>query len=160
MVIYPFHADWLHVISNNELLYYLDVARLTAKRSHAVRCKVGAVLVSTDRVMAVGYNGTPAGWDNCCENVLEDGSLVTKPEVIHAEMNALFKCLNNGISTKGASMFMTLAPCIECAKAMHLANIAGVYYLDEYRSTAGADFLRRVGIPVERLISVDETTKS
>jgi dCMP deaminase len=139
------------MISQDEISFYRDVAFRTATRSKARRLKVGAVLVSTDRIMGIGYNGTPAGWDNNCEDELDDGSLVTKPEVIHAEMNALFKFLANGISAKGASLFLTLAPCIECAKALHLANVAEVFYCEEYRSTAGTDFLRQVGMPVTQI---------
>ncbi len=139
------------MISQDDIDFYMDVARRAAERSKAVRLKVGAVVVSTDRVMAVGYNGTPKGWDNCCETTLDDGSLVTKPEVIHAEMNALFKFLNNGVSTKGATMFMTLSPCIECAKALHLANLTAVYYLEDYRTQAGVEFLRRNGCEVRKL---------
>jgi dCMP deaminase len=141
------------MISEDEIRYYIDVATRTAERSKARRLKVGAVLVSTDRIMGIGYNGTPEGWDNNCEDDV-DGSLVTKPEVIHAEMNSLFKFLANGISAKGATMFLTLSPCIECAKALLLAKLSGVYYVEEYRSGAGAEFLRKAGIPVVRIDNI------
>jgi dCMP deaminase len=144
------------MISEAEILYYHDIAQRTAERSKARRLQVGAVLVSTDRIMGIGYNGTPEGWDNNCEDELADGSLVTKPEVIHAEQNALFKFLANGVSAKGATMFLTLAPCVECAKSLYLAQIAGVYYAEEYRSTAGPDFLRKGGIPVTKLNLVEK----
>jgi dCMP deaminase len=137
-------------MNTKDISYYMDVAERTALQSYARRMQVGAVIVSTDRLMAMGYNGTPAGWDNGCEDESDDGSLTTKPEVIHAEKNALYKCLNNGVPTKGATMFLTLAPCIECSKDLHLANIERVYYRDVYRSMAGVEFLRKCGIPCIR----------
>jgi dCMP deaminase len=140
------------MINKNDLKYYMRVAEMTAERSHAVRRKVGAVVVSIDRVMAGGYNGTPSGWDNCCEIEHPDGTLTTKAEVIHAEANALFKFLNNGVSTKGSAMFITLSPCLECAKALHLASVAEVYYRDEYRDLTGVEFLVRNGVKVQRII--------
>lgn len=137
-------------ISADDIIFYMDVARLAANRSKAVRLKVGAVVVSTDRVMAIGYNGTPRGWDNCCEDVTEDGSLVTKRETIHAELNALFKFLNNGVSTKGASIFLTHAPCIECAKALHLSGISNLYYEEAYRDRSGIELLMELGVVVAK----------
>lgn len=138
------------MITENDAKFYMDVAIRAAERSKAVRMKVGAVVVSIDHVMAVGYNGTPKGWDNCCENTTGDGSLVTKPETIHAELNALFKFLNNGVSTKGATMFMTLSPCTECAKAIHLSGITNVYYGELYRDTSGVDLLMKSNVKVEQ----------
>ena len=138
------------IISDQDIEYYLQVAKLTALRSRAKRLKVGAVLVNSDRVMAVGYNGTPAGWDNECELHTPTG-LITKPEVIHGELNALFKFVNNGISTTGTTMFLTHSPCIDCARALYLAKLHAIYYLVDYRSGDGVEFLRKAGISVEQL---------
>ncbi len=132
------------VISDKDRTFYLDVAHRAAQRSVAERLQVGAVIVSVDHVNAVGYNGTPAGWDNDCEDA--DG--LTKPEVIHAEMNALAKFQNSGLSPKGSTMFITHAPCIECSKAMFLAGVRAVYYAKDYRSMTGPEFLRKAKIDV------------
>lgn len=126
---------------------YMDFAERAALRSKANRLKVGAVLVSPDDVIAMGYNGTPKGWCNDCE----DAEGKTKPEVIHAEVNGLFKFLRNGISTKGASMFITHAPCIECAKSIHLSGVENLYYKHVYRSTDGVDFLAKTDVNVVHL---------
>lgn len=132
-------------LSRNEIDYYVEVAKVTSKRSRAVRLKVGAVLVSENKIMGIGYNGTPPGWDNACE--VPDGS-ATKPEVIHAEMNCLFKFLNNGIPTKGSTMFLTHSPCLDCAKALFLANVSTVYYVEDYRSRDGVEFLLKANVRV------------
>ncbi len=131
----------------DDITLYMDFAERAAKRSKANRLKVGAVLVSPDDVMAMGYNGTPKGWCNDCED--ENGN--TKPEVIHAEINGLFKFLRNGISTKGASMFITHSPCTECAKAIHLSGVSNLYYRHVYRSVAGIDLLKKMNVEVVQL---------
>ena len=135
------------LMSPADIQTYIDMAKAVSQRSHATRLQVGAILVNSDRIMSIGYNGTPAGWENRCE----DEHLNTLPEVIHAEMNCLFKFVQNGISTKDTTMFVTHSPCLECAKPLYLAGISRVYYVDEYRSTSGVDFLRKANIEVVKL---------
>lgn len=127
--------------------YFMRIAEETAQLSYAVRLKVGAIIVKDRRVISIGYNGTPAGWDNCCE-IEVDGKLVTKPEVLHAETNALAKLARSHESGEEATLFITHAPCIECAKLIHQSGIKEVYYKHEYRSTDGIEFLRKCNIAV------------
>jgi len=133
---------------------YMDVAELFAKLSSAQRLQVGAIAVKDNRIISLGYNGMPSGWDNCCEDeVLENGwpSLKTKPEVLHAESNCISKLARSPESGEGAVMFVTHAPCIDCAKLIYQSGIAEVYYQRDYRDTAGVQFLARCGIPVTQL---------
>ena len=135
---------------------FMKTAYTFAELSSAVKLKVGAVVVKDDRIISLGYNGTPTGWDNCCEvemDAIQDGGsyLKTKPEVIHAEMNALMKLASSSESGKDAYMFITHAPCIECAKGIYQTGIIKVFYTETYRSTAGLEFLEKCGITVERL---------
>lgn len=123
---------------------YIEYARMAALRSRATRLKVGAVLVDPNRIMVMGYNGTPSGWDNCCE----DENDVTKPEVIHAELNAIFKFVQAGISTIGSTLYLTHSPCMACSQIIHLSGISSVVYLIPYRCDAGLEFLRKAGIEV------------
>lgn len=130
----------------------MGIAEETSKLSYAVRLKVGSILVKDDRILAFGYNGTPSNWDNTCEDYV-DGALVTKPEVLHSEMNTLMKIARSNESSFGSVMFCTHAPCIECAKAIYQAGITTLYFKHEYRNTAGVDFLRKSGIEVVRFES-------
>lgn len=135
---------------------YMDWARRAAELSHAKRLHVGAVIVKDDTVISYGYNGMPAGWDNNCEEKVwtQDGdySLKTKPEVLHAERNALDKLAKRGgVGGDNASMFVTHAPCLECAKSIYGAGIKEVYYREQYRSLDGIEFLEKCGVKVERL---------
>ena len=125
----------------------MDVAEQYARLSYANRRKVGCVIV-VDGIVIPGYNGTPPGWDNACETI--DGS-ATLPDVIHAEQNALDKITRSALSSVGASVFVTTAPCIECAKRLFGAKVKEVFYRDVYRNQDGVDFLRRAGIHVERI---------
>ena len=125
----------------------MDVAEQYARLSRAQRRQVGCVII-IDGIVVPGYNGTPTGWDNRCETV--DGS-ATLPEVIHAEQNALDKIIRSTLSSEGASVFVTTAPCIECAKRLLGARVKEVFYRDVYRNEDGIDFLRRGGIHVERV---------
>ena len=118
---------------------YFDVAERVSHLSHAQRLKVGAVVVKDDRILSYGYNGTPAGFDNCCEI---EGT--TRPEVVHAEMNAIAKIAKYGDSCEGATMFITHAPCIECAKMILQSGIVKVYYKTDYRSMVGVNLLNNV----------------
>jgi len=156
---------------------YMDVAERFGKLSSAVRLKVGAIAVKDDRIVSLGYNGTPHGWDNDCEymiyakddkqnwqgvdNLAEqypftdyEGKpyrLTSKPEVLHAESNCISKLAKSPESGNGAVMFVTHAPCIDCAKLIYQSGIAEVYYKHGYRDTAGVEFLKQCGIPVTQL---------
>ena len=127
--------------------FYFDVAERTAQLSYAKRLKVGAVIVKDHRILSYGYNGTPVGFDNVCETEI-NGDLVTKPEVIHAEQNAILKLARHGDSSSGATLFITHAPCVECAKLILQSGIDSVFYRHEYRSTEGIDLLRIGGVNV------------
>jgi dCMP deaminase len=134
---------------------YMDVAERFAQLSSAVRLQVGAIVVKDDRIISIGYNGMPAGWDNTCEEEViteyesyTDSALVTKPEVIHAESNAISKLARGTESGEGATMFVTHQPCIDCAKLIYQSGIATVYYKNEYRSTQGVDFLNKSDVEV------------
>ena len=126
---------------------HMDVAEQYARLSYAQRRQVGCVIVIDD-IVVPGYNGTPAGWDNSCE--VPDGS-ATLPEVIHAEQNALDKITRSALSSVGASVFVTTAPCIECSKRLQGARVKEAFYRDVYRNEDGIGFLRRAGIHVERI---------
>lgn len=140
---------------------FMRTAEIFAELSHARRLHVGAIVVKDDRIISIGYNGMPAGWDNDCEDIVElreDGGHVykTKPEVLHAEMNALMKLAKSNESGEGATMFITHAPCIDCAKGTYQAGIKTVYYRDAYRETTGVDFLKKCGVVVEQVNSSEE----
>jgi len=126
---------------------HMNVAEQYARLSYAQRRQVGCVIIIDD-IVVPGYNGTPTGWDNRCETA--DGS-ATLPEVIHAEQNALDKIVRSTLSSVGASVFVTTAPCIECAKRLQGARVKEVFYRDVYRNEDGIEFLRRAGIHVERV---------
>lgn len=125
---------------------YLEMARVWAGNSYCKRRQVGALIVKDKMIISDGYNGTPSGFENVCE---EDNGL-TKPYVLHAEANAITKVAKSGNSSDGATLYVTAAPCIECAKLIIQAGIKRVVYHDEYRVTDGVDLLRRAGIEVEK----------
>ena len=125
---------------------YLEMAEIWAQNSYCKRRKVGALLVKDRMIISDGYNGTPSGFENICE---EDG--VTKPYVLHAEANAITKVAKSGNSSEGATLYVTASPCLECSKLIIQSGIKRVVYRDEYRLTDGIDLLRRAGIEVERL---------
>ena len=125
---------------------FMDTAERFAQLSSAVRLQVGSVVVKDNRIISIGYNGMPAGWDNECEDRLPDGSTKTKDAVIHAEANAILKLARDGESGSGADVFVTHAPCIDCAKLIYGAGIKNLYYRNSYRDTAGLDFLEKCGI--------------
>lgn len=124
----------------------MDVAKRFAELSSAKRLHVGAIIVKDDRIISIGYNGMPAGWTNECEITLDDGSLKSKPEVIHAEANAIAKLAKSTESGKDSVMFLTHAPCIDCAKQIYTAGINTVYYENDYRSKEGIQFLTKCGL--------------
>ena len=159
---------------------YMDWAQRTSQLSHAVRLHVGAVIVKDDTVISYGYNGMPAGWDNNCEDVVWDSGaggwlspeeieeqypfegwhegagrnvrygLKTKPEVLHAESNAIAKLARGTNSGIGASIFITHAPCHDCAKLIYQSGISSVYYRSAYRDNMGLEFLTKSGVNVIR----------
>lgn len=133
---------------------YMDVAERFAQLSSAVRLKVGAVVVKDNRIISIGYNGTPAGWDNACEHQIQGSDdtvyLKTKDEVIHAEANAISKLAKSNDGGNDASLFCTHAPCIQCAKLIYGAGIKKVYYRDVYRDNDGVNFLVKSGVEVEQ----------
>jgi dCMP deaminase len=125
---------------------HMKVAEVYADLSSAKRLHVGAIIVKDDRIISIGYNGMPSGWDNVCE----DEEFKTKPEVLHAETNAVAKLAKTGESSNGATMFITHAPCIDCAKLVYQSGINSVYYRNSYRSDDGVKFLEKCGIEVKR----------
>lgn len=126
---------------------YMDVASRFADLSSARRLKVGSIIVKDQRIISIGINGTPSGWDNNCETE----SNTTKPEVIHAELNCLYKLAKSSESGEGAIMFITHAPCIECAKGIYSSGISAVYYKHSYKNDSGLVFLEKCKIPVIKL---------
>lgn len=162
---------------------HMRTAENYAGLSTAVRLKVGAIVVRDDRIISIGYNGMPSGWDNTCENkewcsgggwlsaeeIIEgwpyegtyldaDGNkmqgryrLKTKPEVLHAEANAVAKIARSSESAEGAVMFVTHGPCVECAKLIYQSGITQVFYRDNYRDNLGVDFLKQAGVVVNKL---------
>jgi dCMP deaminase len=134
---------------------YMKMAMAMGSLSYAERKKVGAIIVSeNDQVISQGFNGTPKGFDNCCEKVLEDGTLETLPEVLHAESNAIAKCAKFCTSAKNGTLYVTLSPCINCAKLIIQAEIKKVVYLEDYRDNTGLDLLRKCGVEVEKLSGI------
>jgi len=162
----------------------MKTAKIFAELSSARRLHVGAIVVKDDRIISIGYNGMPAGWDNDCENkeymsgdaggwlspdeIYEQWpfeeedidpdlgyarryALKTKPEVLHAESNAIAKLAKSNDSGNGAKIFITHAPCIECAKLIYQSGINGVYYSENYRDDSGIEFLKKSGVNIEKL---------
>lgn len=160
---------------------HMEVASTYAKLSTARRLQVGAIVVKDDRIISIGYNGMPSGWDNDCEdkNYISDAELLawldpsdiikrfpfeevvngqkrryaltTKPEVLHAEANAIAKVARSPESAENAVLFVTHAPCIECAKLIYQSGIKQVFYRDNYRSEQGTSFLKQAGINVNKV---------
>ena len=150
---------------------YMKTAETFAECSTAVRLHVGAIVVKEDRIISIGYNGMPSGWDNNCEDKIycDDGNwseqqlpktedlpwlrykLVTKPEVLHAETNAIAKLARSNESGLGATLFVTHAPCLDCAKLVYQSGINSVYYRNSYRDEIGIQFLEKAGVKVEKV---------
>ena len=122
---------------------YLEMAEIWAQNSYCKRRKVGALLVKDRMIISDGYNGTPSGFENICE---EDG--VTKPYVLHAEANAITKVAKSGNSSEGATLYVTASPCLECSKLIIQSGIKRVVYGEEYRIMDGVELLKRAGIEV------------
>lgn len=126
----------------------MRLALNVAEASYCVRKKVGALIVHGDNVIAIGYNGTISGFPNICE--LEDGT--TRPDVLHAESNAIAKCAKSSNSSNGSALYVTLSPCFECAKIIIQSGIKDVYYLEEYRNLDGLNLLKQSKIYVQQII--------
>jgi dCMP deaminase len=160
--------------------YYMKIAQTTAELSYAKRLQVGAVIVRQNQILATGYNGMPSGWNNDCEDKVWDKGaggwldpeeieakypyegwhegaqrevrygLKTKPEVLHAESNAIAKVARSTESSDGATLFCTHAPCIDCAKLIYQSGIKSVYYRDAYRNDDGLNFLKQGDVNVHQ----------
>ena len=135
---------------------FMQTAKTFAELSHARRLHVGAIVVKNDRIISIGYNGMPAGWDNNCEFDYTDPqtkvtSLVTRKEVLHAETNAISKLARSGESGDRATMFITHSPCLECAKLIYQSGIGKVYYGKQYRNDDGIQFLEKCNIEIQQL---------
>jgi dCMP deaminase len=144
------------MIKEKYLGAYMKTARVFAELSTAKRKHVGAVVVKDDRIISIGYNGMPSGWDNNCEDEISypdahGVTLKTKPEVLHAESNAIAKLAMSTESGDGASMFITCSPCIECAKMIFQSGIKEVFYGEDYRDDSGVVFLNKCGITVKQI---------
>ncbi len=122
-----------------------------AKLSHCERKKVGALVVKDRMIISDGYNGTPTGFDNCCEN--ENGD--TQWFVLHAEANAILKLARSNNSASGATLYITLSPCRECSKLIHQAGFKRLVYINDYKDTAGVDFLKSAGVEVVQLTELE-----
>jgi dCMP deaminase len=155
--------------------YFMKITEMVATRTTCIRRGVGAVIVKDNNIIALGYNGTPSGFDNCCEDkvitdfkvkevsmnpngngeirgTIENFELKTRPEVLHAESNAISKCARSTYSSEGADIFVTTAPCIECAKLIIQAGIKNVFWSEEYKSMDGIRLLEKANIYVKRVI--------
>lgn len=160
--------------------YFMSIAELTSKLSYAKRLQVGAVIVKGNQIIGTGYNGMPTGWENVCEDKVWDKGaggwlspeeidelypheeyhpeagqnvrygLKTKPEVLHAESNAIAKVARSTESSEGATLFCTHAPCIECAKLIYQSGISTVYYREQYRDDSGLKFLSQGNVNVHQ----------
>ena len=134
---------------------YMDVAQRFSELSSAKRLQVGAIVVKEDRIISIGYNGMPSGWTNECEDYIQlsDDTIIakTKPEVIHAEANAIAKLAKSSESGDGSTMFLTHAPCIDCAKQMYAMGVESVYYRNSYKNTDGLTFLEKCDIMVTKV---------
>ena len=139
---------------------HMEAAEVYGSLSHAKRLKVGCVIVRDNRIISIGYNGTPSGWDNNCERRKPSAmnkptldywtDLETKPEVLHAETNAITKLAKSSESAEGATLYCTYNPCFECAKLIYQSGITRVVYKNNYRDDAGIKFLEKAGCWVEK----------
>lgn len=131
---------------------YLRMARIWAENSYCKRLQVGALVVKDKRIISDGYNGTPSGFENICED--EEG--VTKPYVLHAEANAISKVAASNNNSNGSTVYVTHAPCMECSKLIIQAGVKRVVYAQKYRLTAGIELLQQAGIQVDYLPFEDD----
>ncbi|MFV0289535.1 MAG: deoxycytidylate deaminase [Mangrovibacterium sp.] len=127
---------------------YLRMAKVWAENSYCLRRQVGALLVKDKMIISDGYNGTPSGFENCCE---DDNTGRTKPYVLHAEANAISKVAKSSNSSDGATLYVTCSPCVECAKLIIQAGISRVVFLDNYRIEDGIELLRRAHVEIAQI---------
>lgn len=141
---------------------FLDIAKNFSSLSKAIRRKVGCIIVKDGQIISNGFNGTPSGFDNSCEYLKEEKSpdiinyynpnnLTTKPEVLHAESNALMKLARSTNSSIGSTMYLTCSPCFDCAKLIIQSGIIRLVYIDDYRSEKGIELLRQTDIIIEKI---------
>ena len=147
---------------------YMDIAEIWSRNSYAIRNKVGAIIVKDGQITSDGYNGTPSGFDNCCEDIApckhsctnlfsqdcstcKEHTLVTKRYVLHAEANAITKLAKSTNSAIGATLYITLSPCYDCAKLIIQSGIKRVVYKEKYRDTSGLDLLKEANIEVKQI---------
>jgi len=179
-VVVYYTKDGKNKMKEKMIQAYMKTAQTFSELSHARRLHVGAIVVKDDRIISIGYNGMPSGWDNDCEDKVWDSGaggwldpeefdakypyedwheeagrnvrygLKTKPEVLHAETNAIAKLAKSNESGMGASMFITHAPCLDCAKLIYQSGINSVLYRNAYRSNEGVEFLIKSGVKVEQ----------
>ena len=131
---------------------YLRIAKEWGLLSYCKRKKVGAIIVKDRMIISDGYNGTPSGFENCCED--EEG--VTRWDVLHAEANAILKVARSTQSCEGATLYITLSPCKECSKLIHQSGIKRVVYNNGYRDDSGIAFLKKAGVIVEQIQSLED----
>lgn len=149
--------DNLHPHGEKQLQFdrrYLEMAQIWAQNSYCVRRQVGAIIVKDRMIISDGFNGTPSGFENVCE----DENNCTKPYVLHAEANAITKVAKSSNSSDGATLYVTSSPCMECSKLIIQAGIKRVVYCDEYRCNDGLELLKRAGIEILK-IELDEVSK-
>ena len=134
----------------------MTVAETFAKLSHCERAKVGAIIVKSDRIISIGYNGMPAGYDNCCEDTMYHIQLgttteISRPEVLHAEANAILKVAKSTNNCKDATLYLTHSPCKDCSKLVLQSGIKRLVFLEAYKDTSGIDFLKNAGLDVVQI---------
>lgn len=131
---------------------HMKTAEVYADLSSAKRAQVGAVIVKDHRVISIGYNGMPSGWDNTCEYAIDDVTDKTRPEVLHAEANAIAKIARSPDSCEDSTIYCTMMPCLDCAKLIYQSGIRKVFYRNDYpKGTKGLNFLYKCGIMVDRI---------
>ncbi|WP_418264107.1 deoxycytidylate deaminase [Flavobacterium faecale] len=131
---------------------YLRIATEWGLLSYCKRKKVGAIIVKDRMIISDGYNGTPSGFDNCCE----DETGLTRWDVLHAEANAILKVARSTQSCEGATLYITLSPCKECSKLIHQSGIKRVVYQNGYRDDSGIQFLKKAGVIVDQIVDLEE----
>jgi len=144
------NSESIHPYKEKQLEYdkrYLEMAKIWSKNSYCVRRKVGALIVKGKMIISDGYNGTPSGFENVCE----DENNVTKPYVLHAEANAITKVAKSNNSSEGATLYVTTSPCMECSKLIIQSGIKRVVFCDKYHNTEGLQLLERANIEIVHL---------
>lgn len=131
----------------NKDKFYMNLAAAVSAASYANRLRVGAVIIKDNNIISFGYNGTPTGFDNLCED--KDNN--TKPEVLHAESNAITKCAKSTMNAEGSTLYVTTAPCFDCAKLIIQSGIIRVVYLEPYRNENGLELLKKANISYDQI---------